>query len=455
MIRTLTTAIAAFAVASSTFAQDLLPKAAPQTQPILITGRDGSPTRPPASQSQIGAVLLSSKNIETGYVTFLPTNHPLRPGRTNPRQNNLEVIDAAGLHVYPGLIGANTVTGLVEIASVDVTVDTNEQGTITPEARAIAAVNPDSTLIPVTRAAGILTTGVMPSGGVVPGRAAVISMDGWTWEDMAVSGDAGLIIAWPNLLPRTAWWITKSVDEQKAESKENRQRIIDLFDAATAYHAARAADPTIPTDLRYEAMRPSLTGEKPVFVQAQELEQIMDAVSVCASRGMNVVIVGGRDSHLCTDHLKAHNATVMITGTHRLPRRSDSYYDEPFTLPAKLEAAGVTWCLATAGGSVQPPHERQLPYHAATAVAYGLDHDAALRSITLSAAEVLGVANQLGSLEPGKRATLIITTGDPLEITTEITAAYIDGKSIDLRSKHTELYKKYREKYKQLGIIND
>ena len=140
--------------------------------------------------------------------------------------------------------------------------------------------------------------------------------------------------------------------------------------------------------------------------------------------------------------------------THRLPRRSDSHYDESFTLPAKLEAAGVKWCLATTGGAFNTPHERQLPHHAATAVAYGLDHSAALRSITLSAAEALGVADQLGSLEPGKRATLIITTGDPLEITTRITSAYIDGKAIDLRSKQTELYKKYREKYKQPGIID-
>jgi imidazolonepropionase-like amidohydrolase len=369
---------------------------------------------------------------------------------------NLRVIDASGKHVYPGLIGANTVTGLMEIGAVGVTVDVNEQGSITPEARAIASVNPDSTLIPVTRLAGVLTTGVMPSGGVVPGRAAVIRMDGWTWEDMAVEDDAGLIISWPRLRPIDAWWMDASPEEQQKEAMENRQNIIDLFDAADAYFAAREADPDgVPIDTRFEAMRPSMTGETPVFARAQELEQIQDAVSVLTGRGMNVVIVGGRDAPLCADLLSENGVAVMITGTHNLPDRRDADYDETFTLPKKLEGAGVRWCLATSGGTFQTPHERTLPHHAGTAVAYGLPYDAALRSITLSAAELLGVADKLGSIEPGKLATIIVTDGDPLELTTRVTQAFIDGREIDLRSKQTELYEKYREKYRQMGIIND
>ena len=450
MIRLLAAALtAALAIAPAARAQDLIPKAPPQDRPVLITGAtvhtvSGEPI--PA-----GAIF-----FDQGVIRAVMTNDEADRWRRSPqRPVNLELIDAAGLHVYPGLVGANTVTGLMEIGAVDVTIDVNEQGSITPEARAAVAVNPDSTLIPVTRMAGVLTVGVMPAGGVVPGRAAVIRMDGWTWEDMAVKPDAGLIIAWPNLRPISAWWMTKSADEQKKEARENRQQLLNLFDAAIAYFAAKDADPdTIPIDLRYEAMRPSLAGESPTFIRAQELEQIMDAVSVAADYGMKPVIVGGRDAHLAVDHLNAHNAAVILTGSHNLPARRDAAYDDPFTLPAKLEAAGVRWCMATNGGTFDTPHERSLPHHAATAVAYGLPRDAAIRSITLSAAELLGVADRLGSLEPGKLATLIITDGDPLEITTNVLHAYIDGRKINLRSKQTELYEKYREKYQQLGIID-
>lgn len=448
MIRTLSF-LATFAAAALACAQDLLPKAPAQDKPILLSGA----TVHTVSGEPIpnGAVFFDEGVIRAVFTA----DEADRWRRTSNRPVDLELIDASGLHIYPGMIGANTVTGLMEIGAVDVTIDVNEQGAITPEARAIAAVNPDSTLIPVTRAAGVLTTGVMPSGGIVPGRAAVVRMDGWTWEDMAVEPDAGLIVAWPSSLPSTAWWVTTSVEEQKKTARKNRQRVLDLFDAASAYIAAKAADDTVPTDLRYEAMRPALAGEKPVFVRAQELGQIMDAVSACAERGMRVVIVGGRDAPLCSDHLLANDVAVIVTGTHREPRRGDSPYDEAFTLPARLQAAGIRWCLATSGGTFQTPHERTLPHHAATAVAYGLDHDAGLRSITLSAAELLGVDDQLGSIEPGKHATLIVTTGDPLEITTRVLAAYIDGRAIDLRSKHTQLYEKYREKYRQLGIISD
>jgi len=443
------TLIATLAVAATAGAQDLLPKSADQEKPILIIGATVHPIA--GEPIPNGAVFFDEGVIRAVFTS----DEADRWRRTSNRPVDLRLVDASGMHVYPGLIGANTVTGLMEIGAVDVTIDVNEMGAITPEARAISSVNPDSTLIPVTRAAGVLTVGVMPSGGVVPGRAAVIRLDGWTWEDMAVEADAGLIVSWPNLLPSSAWWVTKSKDEQKKDAMENRQRIIDLFDAADAYVAAREADDSVPMDLRYEAMRPALAGESPVYVRAQELEQIMDAVSVCAGRGMDVVIVGGRDADQCADHLVANGASVIVTGTHRQPRRRDSAYDEAFTLPARLEAAGVKWCLATSGGTFQTPHERTLPHHAATAVAYGLDHDAGLRSITLSAAEILGVDDRLGSIEPGKSATLIVTTGDPLEITTEIRGAYIDGREIDLRSKHTELYEKYREKYRQRGIIND
>jgi len=363
---------------------------------------------------------------------------------------NAERIDADGLRCYPGLIGANTTTGLTEISAVRATRDYNEVGQMTPEVRAAVSVNPDSMIIPVTRINGVLTVGVLPSGGHVPGRASLLRMDGWTWEDMTIDDDMGLVINWPNMRVSSAPWVKTSDEEQRKNIKDRIDSIDGLFVSARAYFASREADGSIETDIRMESMAGVLNRESPVIISANELEQIESAALWADANGLRAVIIGGRDSWLCTDLLKKLDVAVIVTGTHRMPRRRDGAYDEAFTLPSKLEAAGVRWCLSTGGGPFQTPHERNLPYHAATAVAYGLDHDAAIRAITLSPAQILGVGDSMGSIDQGKSATLLLTDGDPLEQTTRIHLALIDGRRIDLRSKHTELNEKYREKYDQL-----
>jgi len=244
------------------------------------------------------------------------------------------------------------------------------------------------------------------------------------------------------------------VEDQKKEIEENLKRIDDSFDAAEGYVKARESDPSLATDLRWEAMRPALKREKPIFVRANEIDQIQAAVSWAQKRDVRVVIVGGRDAAECADLLKRHDIGVIVTGTHRVPKRRDSAYDEAYMLPIQLEEAGIKWCLATGGGGFDTPHERNLPYHAASSVAFGLSPDAAMRAITLSAAELLGVQQQIGSIETGKAATLIITDGNPLEITTNVYTAFIDGREVDLQNKHTKLNEKYREKYRQLGLID-
>ena len=162
-----------------------------------------------------------------------------------------------------------------------------------------------------------------------------------------------------------------------------------------------------------------------------------------------MVLVGGRDAPLCADLLETAEVPIIVRGTHRLPARRDAAYSEPFTLPMRLEAAGLKWCLASDGSFY---NERNLPYHAATAVAFGLAPEVALRSITESAAEILGVGDQIGSLEVGKAATLIVTDGDPLLFTTTVEQAFVDGRLSDLNNKQEELAEKYREKYRQLGL---
>ncbi|MGP1345389.1 MAG: amidohydrolase family protein [Phycisphaerales bacterium] len=428
-------------------AQDLTVRAPAQDRAVLLVGGVVHP--------------VSGDAIDDGWVLF-DGGRILGVGAGTPARadlrglNGVRRVELDGLHVYPGLVGANTVMGLMEIGAVRATVDYSETGSVTPEVLALNAVNPDSTIIPVTRTNGVLTVGVMPTGGVVPGRASVLRMEGWTHEDMGVLADAGLVVSWPSLRVQTGWWVQSSEKEQRERAMERVERIHALFDEARAYLAARDAadeDRPVAMDLRFEAMRGVLAGERPVFVRAEELEQILSAIRFGREQGVKVVIVGGRDADLCAEELKEAGVGVIVAGTHRLPKRRDSEFDHIFRLPGALEAAGVRYCIASTGGSFETPHERNLPYHAASAVAFGLDVDAAIRSITLSAAELLGVGDELGSLEAGKAATLIVTDGNPLEVTTEVVMAFVDGRAIDLTNKQTALYEKYREKYRQLGLI--
>lgn len=430
--------------------QDLGIKAPPQKEAITITNATLHPVNGPV--------------IEKGYIVIARGNIMAIGSGPPAMQVPGVTIDAAGKHIYPGLIAANTQLGLAEMAAVRATNDFREVGEETPEARAAVSVNPDSTLLPVTRSNGVLVAAVFPEGGRIPGRISVMKLDGWTWEEMTVKGDAGLSISWPQARAFNAPWMERSESEQTDDNRRGLTSIDDLFKSAEAYRLLRRADAAAPVDLRLDAMQgvlPPLDDgasadpkkrppeQLPVFITAQDVDQITSAVTWAAERKLKMVLVGGRDAAICAELLKRHKVPVIITGTHTTPRRADSPYDDAFTLPARLHAAGVKFCIASADRTA---HERNLPYNAATAAAYGLPRDEALRSVTLSAAEILGVyagVGGIGSLEASKAATLIITDGDPLETTTRIERAFIDGREIDLSNKQSKLAEKYREKYKQ------
>ena len=390
--------------------------------------------------------------IEGGYI-IMNQGKIVEIGKRNPPQLiNADHFDATGLHVYPGLIAASARLGLVETGAVPVTHDHNEMGQTTPEVRAAVAINPDTDLIPVARSAGILTALTQPDGGLVAGRAALIRMDGWTWENMTINDDAGLIVAWPRTEPITAWWMEKSEEDQRKEIKENLDRVEKFFDEAEAYVTAKKHDPTLAPDLRFEAMRPYVTGEKPIFVGANSGGQIEAAVAWAVRRGYTIIITGGHEADQVLPLLKEHNIPVIIGNVHRLPGHRDDDYNRPYRLPLILHEAGVRYCIAMAG---EAGSARDLPHHAGVAAAHGLPKEEALKSITIHAAEILGVGDQLGSLEKGKQGTIIVTTGDPLEITTDVVMAFIDGRKIDLGNRQRSLYKKYKEKYRQLGILKN
>jgi imidazolonepropionase-like amidohydrolase len=244
--------------------------------------------------------------------------------------------------------------------------------------------------------------------------------------------------------------------EESAPADKSRARVIDqlttVFADARAYanlKAARAAQRAAPPefDARWEAMIPLLEGKIALHVRADDVRQIQSAVAFARKEGVKLVIVGGYHAADCAELLRAENVPVVVKGVHRLPRHRSDPYDAPFTLPARLHKAGVKFCISA---NDRMANFRNLPYHAATAAAYGLPAEEALKAVTLRPAEILGVGDRTGSLEVGKDATLIVTTGDPLEITTAVKSAYVQGRAVDLNDRQQRLWQKYREKYRQL-----
>ncbi len=425
------------ALASLGHANDNVP-APPQYTPILITG----------------ATLhtVSGATIQRGYLLF-DQGRIVSVGAQRPAlAADSSVIDAAGKHVYPGLIAANTVLGLVEIVTVRGSVDLAEVGPVNPNARAEIAVNPDSELLPVTRANGILTALVVPQagpGGLLAGRSALIELDGWTWEEMTLRAPVGVHIFWPRTQPSPYAPDPDPAARNKALA-ENMKLLNETLEEAAAYVQARAADPRTETDLRLEALAPLVKGELAVFIHANDLLQIDAALNFAQRHKLNMVLVGGYDAWRVADRLAAMNVPVIVAGVHRLPLRRWEAENTPFTVAAKLSEAGVKFAIARSGSGFTTNHERNLPYEAAMAAAHGLPREEALKAVTLYPAEILGVADRLGSLQSGKDATFIITDGDPLEITTQVEGAYIQGRPVDLSTRHTRLYEKYQQRYRQL-----
>ena len=356
------------------------------------------------------------------------------------------VIPCSGKHIYPGFIASNTVLGLIEVSSVLGTNDQNETGNVNPNIRAEVEINPDSDLLPVTRVNGVTSALSIPHGGAISGTSALIHLDGWTQEDMTVKKPVGLHVIWPSLSINRAWWETRSEEEQKKAREESIQAIRDAFEDARAYWTARNAEgktgiPRHDRDVKWDAMGKALRGEIPVMFHASVLNQIRSVLRFVDEQKLkNVVLVGGTDAWRVADELKVRDIAVITEAPQSLPSRSYEPYDEGMALAAKLQAAGVRFCISDGGGST---NARNLPYEAAVAAAFGLPRDEALKGITLYPAQILGVADRLGSIEPGKTADLIVTNGDPLEITTQVEQVYVNGKTMSMETRHTRLFHKY------------
>ena len=423
---------ALFAVLNAS-GSDTMP-APPQTKPIAIKGATIHPVSGPEIPS--GTIV-----FENGKITALAADAAVPSGA--------ELIDATGKHIYPGLINANTVLGLVEIGAVRATVDVEESGAINPNVRSLTSINPDSELIPVARSAGVLTALSVPEGGLISGQSAVLRLDGWTPEEMSVLSPAAMHLRWPNLTIDRRPRARKSVKDQQKEIDKALKQIRDAFQVARAYWQARKnPGPDFKSDLRWEALMPVFDGKLPLFVHAASLAQIEGALAWAKEMQIKIVLVDGDDAWRVAPQLKESDTAVVLGPATSLPPRRDDDYDSAWSSAAKLQAAGVRFCIASNGRGAET-NERNVGYEAGLAAGYGLPKDEALKAVTLYPAQILGIADRLGSLEPGKAATLIVTNGDPLDFPTLVETAFIDGRKIDLSNRQTRLRDKYHEKYRR------
>ncbi len=412
-------------------------------------------TVPPQSEAVAlrGATIHTVTNgvIENGTILF--ENGVIRAIGTDVEiPTGTRVVDVSGKHIYPGLIDAYSTVGISEIGSVDVSSDVNELGDFNPNVRAEVAVNAESRHIGTTRSAGVLVTLTTPGGGLISGMSSAMSLEGWDWEEMSMESAAALNVNWPN--PRggrggrggRGRGFGPGPQEPPPTYAEQVQQLKDFFAEARAYRDATAAGEEVRTDSRYTAMIPALDGEIPVVVSADGAAQINDAITWAQEEGVRLVIRGGGDAIHVADRLVANDIPVILTSTMAAPGRDYEGYDGAYTMPARLYEAGVRFAISGGSGAL---YTNRLPWEAGVAVAFGLPEEEALKAVTINAAEFMGISDRVGSLEPGKQATLLITTGTPLDMTSDIEQSYIQGREIDMLDIQKFFFQKYMEKVRQ------
>jgi imidazolonepropionase-like amidohydrolase len=357
-------------------------------------------------------------------------------------------VDVAGKHVYPSLFPAVTVLGLVEISSVRATVDTTELGEVNPQARADFAVNFDSELLPVARSAGILVAGISPTGGIVSGSLAAMNLEGWTREDATIKAPAAIFVVWPNLTLDRSPSARFSVRLQERRRDEALDKLKEAFEGARAYAAARSAEgkagvPRHDFDARLAALVPAVEGRIPVIVDVHTVRQIRAAIAWLKEEKLSGALYGAEDGWRIADEI-AKAALPAIVQSLPLPSHADDPYDAAYANAGVLARAGVRVAFNDGATAFTAPTVRDLPHHAAAAVAYGFPREKAVAAMTLEPARILNVADQVGTLEPGRRATLIVTDGDVLDLRSHVVAAYLDGRPLDLTDKQKRLWERYR-----------
>jgi imidazolonepropionase-like amidohydrolase len=412
---------------------------------------------PPPTYVIRGAHVVTVSGADIDNATIVITGGRISAVGTNVNAPaGAQTIDAAGLWVYPGMIDAGTSMGLSEVSSVGATNDTNELGEMNPNVAAVWAVNPSSSHFAVTRVEGVTSVLSMPSGGTISGQASFINLAGSSPREMAVAPQAALVVNFPLVGGggggfAAALLAQQGITQDALSARDRRvEELRRLFRDAETYGRAQdayARDPkSVPrpaSDLKLAALVPYARGERPVLFRAERERDIRAAVRFAEELKLKAVIIGGSDSGRVAQFLKERNVAVILDSVLNLPLREDDPYDSLYENAAKLQAAGVRFCISTGDSGA---HVRDLPFHAGMAAAYGLPKSEALKAVTLYPAQILGVSDRVGSVEQGKLANLVVTDGDLLEARTHVRHLFIGGRQIPLVSRHTMLYEQFKDR---------
>jgi len=417
---------------------------------VLFTGMAQAQDDVYPAPAQTRDILIKNGTIHVGNGQVLKnTSILVQQGKITAIGNDLKnenavVIDASGKQVYPGLIAASTIIGLREVTgSVRGTNDYRELGELNPNVRSVVSYNADSKIINILRSNGILLANIIPQGSLLMGTSSVVQFDAWNWEDAAYKLDGGIHINFPGLLiRRSRFRQNASITDQQKEAMEKVEMLRSFFKEAKAYLAEKNH---AVTNLKFEAVKGLYDKSQKLYIHCDIVKEMLVAIDFAKAFGFDVVIVGGSESWRIADLLNQNGIAVILQQLHDLPTLDDDDVDQPFKTPFLLKKAGVLFCINDNDGNTTG---RNLAFNAGTSAAYGLNKEEALQAITLDAAKILGISDKTGSLETGKDANIIISTGDVLDMETSvITNALIQGREINLMDKHKQLNKRYERKY--------
>lgn len=403
---------------------------------------------------QKGAILIFGATAHIGDGTVIPNSAiAFENGKLTmvadatviriDRNRFAKIFDASGKHVYPGFSAPNTQLGLIEIDAAKPTLDAGDIGAYNPQLRSIIAYNTDSELLPTIRSNGILLAQVVPTGGTLSGTSTVVQLDAWNWEDAAFQPDEGIHLRWPNP-PAPSGAQQPGPDGPRVDPYEkNVQELNTFFEAAQAYIKEQNREVK---NLKFESMRTLFDRKTNLYIHTGNAKTIRESVLFAEKFNLKPVLVGAQDAWLQVDFLQEHQVPVILASTQRLPSREDEDVDQPFKTAAQLHRKGILF--AFSHNSTWP--QRNLAFQAGQSVGFGLPQEAAVQALTLNTAQILGMADRCGSLTIGKDATLFISEGDALDMrTAQVTAAFIQGREINLDNKHKQLHRRFEAKYKQ------
>ena len=353
------------------------------------------------------------------------------------------VIDGRGKIVMPGLFDAGDQLGLVEIPFEHVTDDSTEYtDPVHPELQVVDALNARSENIRVTRPAGITNVAVTPAGGnLIAGQSAIIQLEGDSLKDLLIKSPAALHINLGEPSKQTYGSKDRSPKTRMGAMALVRQAFLN----AQVYKSRQPASDGSPAsrDMKMESLVAALNGDIPVVVRAVRLGDIEAALRLADEFHLRLILAEANSAWRIADKLAARKIPVILGPILQAPLRIEAV-DTRLDNAALLHKAGVQIAIQTGSSN----GVRDLWFAVGYAIANGLPPAAALESVTLNPAQIFGIDNRLGSIEPGKDANLLLLDGEPFRVRSHVLKVLIGGKVVDLTNHQTELYEVYRKKYK-------